>query len=328
MKTHHSSLITHNPLQKGQVVIILLLVMLVALSVGLAITQRSITNVTTSTQNEQSTKAFSAAEAGIETAFQGCNPGQYDCMPIQPITLNNQSSANVLISPPLPNPKLWPTYGDALEWPAISKEEVAQIWLSNPKNPTYGVYTAPSFKVYFGNENSTTDKPAIEVNVITYNSTSTTYSSNRYFYDSDSTRATNQNNFKSASCSPPPAPIPTINIRNSPQSQFYCVATVPPQSGCSLPGCNPDYLSAGIPVMARIRVLYSGIKQKLAIQPYVPTSPSSCPSGKNCNLPPQATIYTSTGEFGLSKKTISVFKAIAVPPFFDFAIFSAGDIAK
>ena len=60
-----------NMKEKGQIILILLLVMTVALGVGLTIVQRSLTDISTSTKVEQSSRAFSAAEAGIEKALQG-----------------------------------------------------------------------------------------------------------------------------------------------------------------------------------------------------------------------------------------------------------------
>ena len=57
--------------ESGQIIIVLLLMMLVGLSIGLVVTQRSVTDVSVSTQSEQSQRAFSAAEAGIEKVRQG-----------------------------------------------------------------------------------------------------------------------------------------------------------------------------------------------------------------------------------------------------------------
>ncbi len=55
----------------GQVLILVLLIVVVALSVGLSIAARNITNLRTSTQTEQSQRAFSAAEGGIEDVLSG-----------------------------------------------------------------------------------------------------------------------------------------------------------------------------------------------------------------------------------------------------------------
>src|SRR3989338_2211990 len=54
---------------RGQVVLILVLLTVVGLTIGLSLIFRTITDVRISSQIEQSSRAFSAAEAGIETAL-------------------------------------------------------------------------------------------------------------------------------------------------------------------------------------------------------------------------------------------------------------------
>jgi len=55
--------------EKGQALLIVVLVMVVALTVGLSIASKTITNLRTSTEEANSQKALSAAEAGIEQAL-------------------------------------------------------------------------------------------------------------------------------------------------------------------------------------------------------------------------------------------------------------------
>src|SRR3989339_1641784 len=57
--------------QAGQVILILILVMAVALAIGISVIQRSLSDISTSSKVEQSSRAFSAAEAGIEKALRG-----------------------------------------------------------------------------------------------------------------------------------------------------------------------------------------------------------------------------------------------------------------
>lgn len=52
--------------RSGQILILVLLIVVVALAVGLSVASRNITNIRTSTQTEQSQRAFSAAEGGVE----------------------------------------------------------------------------------------------------------------------------------------------------------------------------------------------------------------------------------------------------------------------
>ena len=55
--------------KKGQILLALILVMTVALAIGLSVIQKSLVDVSTSTKVEQSSMAFSAAEAGIERSL-------------------------------------------------------------------------------------------------------------------------------------------------------------------------------------------------------------------------------------------------------------------
>lgn len=56
--------------QQGQTLLIVVLIMVIALTVGLSIATRSIVNLRTSTEEAESQKALAAAEAGIEQALQ------------------------------------------------------------------------------------------------------------------------------------------------------------------------------------------------------------------------------------------------------------------
>lgn len=53
-------------LKSGQVLILVLLTVIVVLTIGLSVASRNITNLRTTTQTEQSQRAFTAAEGGIE----------------------------------------------------------------------------------------------------------------------------------------------------------------------------------------------------------------------------------------------------------------------
>lgn len=59
------------PKSEGQALLIILLIMAVALTIGLSVISRSITDIKISQQTEEAARAFSAAEAGIEEALVG-----------------------------------------------------------------------------------------------------------------------------------------------------------------------------------------------------------------------------------------------------------------
>lgn len=56
-------------LDTGQIVLLLVLITVVGLTIGLSLISRTITDIRISSQIEQSSRAFSAAEAGVETAL-------------------------------------------------------------------------------------------------------------------------------------------------------------------------------------------------------------------------------------------------------------------
>ncbi len=68
--------------ERGQALLIMVLIMVVSLTVGLSVASRSLTNLRTATEEESSQRAFSAAEAGIERAVKSLCDGTVDCAPI------------------------------------------------------------------------------------------------------------------------------------------------------------------------------------------------------------------------------------------------------
>lgn len=283
--------------EKGQVVIVLLLVMLVALSVGLVITQRSINDVTTSTQTEQFSRAFSAAEAGIEKVL-----NQNSTITLSEEQLGNQSSAEAKVTSCLPRS------GQALEYPPISKETTAQFWLANPNvsGCTGSAYNGNLVTLYFGNsnlQNNSTEIPAVEVALVRFDGT--TYSTQRRYIDPVPSRR-NNNGFEPLNCNGNTGAINTTSSTDDLilDRSFKCKVTIDTRGTA--------------PIMLRVRIIYSDISQQVALAPQL---------GKS--LPPQAAYYTSTGTSGLSQKTIQVFKLYYVTPvFFDYSIFATGQVKK
>ncbi|MBI3486392.1 hypothetical protein HY025_05655 [Candidatus Daviesbacteria bacterium] len=291
--------------QTGQVIIILLLIILVALTIGVAIVQNSLSDVSTSTKTEQSSRAFSAAEAGIEQALITNTSG--------PVSLDNSSTADINVLLDLPA-----NASTALEYPPITKADFAQFWLADPTTQAT-FFNGSSFQVYFGNcsQNpceAVSDKPAIEVDTVIKDSLTGNYRWDKQYFDSDGSR-TNTNNFQKingAGCDNNMGGGSTINANttNSPTSQFYCYVNVLYSS-----------VSTDIPILVRVRILYSSTAQKIALMPI--------PGNNGKGLPAQATTYTSVGKSGESIRQVKIFKEQnVVPYFFDFAIFSTAPITK
>lgn len=292
--------------QTGQVAIILLLIIVVSLAVGLSVASRSLTEITNASKTEDSSRAYFAAEAGIEKALSQGTTGA--------ITgFENQATANVLSRGNIP------AANQALEYPAQPKEQTAQVWLADPGNLTVPYYSQSELDIYFGNLGvATTDTPALNANLV-YKNSDGSYGEKRYFIDPiTSRRASNgfpdPNADFSLSCNPEPV----INTSFSASAtavdrSFHCKATIR----------NFPTTGGAIPMLIRSRILYSTTNQALAFGPV-----GGC-GAPNCSLPPQAKIYTTIGQAGQSQRVLQLFKLdYVVPQMFDYAIFSAGDITK
>lgn len=297
--------------QQGQVVLILLLVMTVALAIGLALMQRSITDISTSSKLEQSSRAFSAAEAGIEKVLGGS--GSLD------LALENNSTAKVISRSSLP------ADNQALEYPPIGKEEIAHVWLADPKTDfkTAGgqYYNQNSVDVYWGLPQAATlddgEKPALEVNIV-YKDNTGTYKSKKFYFDPVVQRVVT-NGFQSPDgntfvCGASVSKINTILSQgNALDRQFYCKAT--------LSGLTPTL------ILLRARILYSNSSHPFAVSPRRDVACSGPQTA--CSLPKQVQIIISQGSSGNTQRSVQLFKIDKVVPFFmDYAIFSSGVIDK
>lgn len=95
MNTEH---ITQNT-QKGQIFIIVLLTLLVISVIVLAVSSRSITDISISRTSEESARAFSAAEAGVEEAVEKIRSETVVLdADIGPITLTNKAAVTYKVS--------------------------------------------------------------------------------------------------------------------------------------------------------------------------------------------------------------------------------------
>ncbi|MBI4038188.1 hypothetical protein HY387_00845 [Candidatus Daviesbacteria bacterium] len=285
--------------QNGQIILILVLVMTVALAIGISVIQRSLLDISSSSKVEQSSRAFSAAEAGLERALRQnfTSDSSFQVADLSNATAGVDIKANL------------PAANQSLEYPPISKEEIAQVWLADPVT-LIKYYDQPWLEIAWGMPNiqNAQERPAIEVTVIY--SVAGAYQSKKFYFDSNSGRAST-NGFQdvSANCS---NSLPTISTTMGPNRVFYC------RNSLSLSGITPTL------ILLRARILYSSTSQAFAVLPWG----GSC--GTNaCSLPPQARIVTSTGTAGETQRKVQVFKLDKVVPFyFDYAIFSAGEITK
>jgi hypothetical protein len=278
--------------QKGQVILVLLLIMTVALAIGLSVVQRSIKDVSTSTKVEESARAFSAAEAGIERAL-NCTGVSCASFSIDDLELDNSSDANITgYSVPDANTK-------AFEIPTVTQEKPGHLWLANPDatfTNKYGGGAASQLDVFWGDDN-VSPNPAIEITVV-YNPSGTTYTVNKFFYDNE----VRGNNF---------------NVPPSGCSIAPLVTHISP-NGRSYENCARISLAAN-PILLRARLIYAG---------FIEHPVAFAPVGSN-SLVQQGTLFISTGTSGETKRTIVLQRQDDVLPFFfDFVLYSLKIINK
>lgn len=139
--------------QSGQALLVVILTMVIALTVGLSLASRSITNLRISTSQEESQKAFSAAEAGIEEALKsGLSIGSS----VNPLSLPNNAQYFAQVTGVGGNEFIFPA--------TATKDDAVQIWLSNYPDFT-NPYTGSSLEIYWGDESEscTVNAAALEI---------------------------------------------------------------------------------------------------------------------------------------------------------------------
>lgn len=177
--------------EAGQVLLIVILVIIVASTIGLSLASRSVISLRTSTEEAESQKALAAAEAGIERMIQGdisvaaslhgdnpSNNSKYDVGYVE------VKGDNFLMSG-----------GNSLP-----KDEGADLWLStyssNPSSNYTGQWSG-NLSIYWGEDTATPcNNSALEIIIISGSTSSPALT--RYAYDPCEDRR-NTNKFSSPS---------------------------------------------------------------------------------------------------------------------------------
>lgn len=145
--------------QSGQALLIVLLVMAVGLTISLAVISRSITDIRISQQEEESARAFSVAEAGIEESLRAGSA--------TPVTIGGITATVTEIA-----------QGGGTEFDfggnKFGEGDIQTVWLvehnaAGEPDPTAGSYGGSTVDLYWGNEGEPADQattPALEVSVI------------------------------------------------------------------------------------------------------------------------------------------------------------------
>jgi len=207
--------------QRGQALLIVVLVMVVALTVGLSIASRTLTNVRLTSEEVNSQRAFSAAEAGIEQLLQlyGSNSSKTGSISNVMLDANTSTKISDASIDPVTPQNVNGAYQLILNNGApISQDDGYDIWLTPFDADPSLLYQSPwpgagvgHLSIYWGDSAANTCDPlpanntmaAMEVIVI-YNSR-TDPLVQRYVYDPCSSGRQSANHFTaiSATANPP-----------------------------------------------------------------------------------------------------------------------------
>lgn len=276
--------------QKGQAVLIVLLSLSVVLVMVLSIMSRSITDLSLSSKEEDSSRAFSAAEAGIERALVigAGSSGVLEMANFDASVTSFASGQSSVVSPI-----------------SLKSGETATFWLSR-SGEAIG-FTGSSIKFCWGNEGTSavsSDTPAIEVSVY-YKTLAGEYRVGRKLIDPNTGGRTQNNGYvASGTCS---VGGETFQFQNTVSLDA---------SGLNI----ANYSTQGVLQYATARILYNtAIAHKI----------STDVSGIGSVLPSQGTKVISSGSFANANRKIEVYQLHSeIPTIFTNAIFSSLGIIK
>jgi len=255
--------------QRGQALLVVVLVMVVALTVGLSIASKSITGFRNSTEQASSQKALSAAEAGIEQALKSnVSIGTPD----NPIKLGD-SNYNTTV-----------TQVDGTEFLLNGGNPVLQssgidLWLTAYNKESTELYKDPyqgPFTVYWGDSTGACNNAALEVVVITGTRASPVIS--RYAFDpcDIGNEPTRQDSNHFAACLSDRSQGCKVAIHTIANKTFQYQATIPAVSG----------------LVARVIPLYMNAILGVSGQLF----------------PSQGKVITSIGKSGATERKVNVFQ--------------------
>lgn len=285
--------------QGGQILLIVILVITIASTIGLSLASRSITSLRSSTEEAESQKALAAAEAGIERAIQGN-------IPIALVVDNPSNNSRYSTDFTVVQSSSFLINGGNV----VPKDEGADVWLVGRDaygNPDFSSALSPPFlHLYWGSPSevcgTSTAPAAIQVIVVAKNRNTGEIKSFRYSYDSCLSR-TSGNNFTQADTGSFIVPgIVGVTFGNR-----------TPETGAS------NNLAKGANDIIFMRVI--PIYKDSIIGLYACNR-----AGNNCtSLPSQGYIISSTGISSSANRKITVFKGYPqiYLPYLSYGLFVA-----
>lgn len=283
--------------RSGQVLLLVLLAMAALATITLSVVARSVSDVSVTTREEESLRAFSAAEAGVEEGLVADSVGTVITKDLEVPA----DAATATVSTYTAQVDNYPENLRQYNYPfELLSGEAATVWFVTKNGDE--IEPCASSACFNGNLRFCWGKPgspqtsAVFLNVL-YDSPSG-YVSYPLGFDRDSVRRTgaNANNFSE----------PSLNCTVGSQNYAYYT------------DINTSALVAGAtPILLRVTMLYND------------TAPDIFGVSTSANLPTQGRRVTSEGQAGESVRRINAFLLNPEMPFvFDSALYSSGSISK
>ncbi len=275
----------------GQAALIALLVLTIATTVGLALISRSTTDVSITRNLEESARAFSAAEAGVETALR---TGVTTAASVDGTTGSSYNVTVASVSASAAAPLVWPGKTPA--------ETVETVWLTNHNGDGAIDDRAPSYRANTLSLcwSAETPTPAMAVTILYKRASDNTYQVAKAAFDPDGERAAT-NNFAAPTAS-------TGGCGSGTNTTYKATITFSSFS----PAINPVQ---DVIIAARLRPLYAAAQ--IAVLPAQ-------------DLPFQGNQIESVGKTpGGTNRKIVVYQEYKSPAgLFDNAVFSQGSFSR
>ena len=273
----------------GQSLLIILLVMAVILTIGLAVVSYSITDIKISQQEEESARAFSAAEAGIEESLRvgsatDITVGEITANVVEDIQGGGQDF----------------NFGES----KFPSGELANIWLighneDGELDPSVNFPFNGQITLCWGANTDMNDStPALELALV-YRDAANEYKVIRQGYDPVNGR--------------------TVGFNESfDKNGGNCADGLAFGADIALSAGNFNLTAVDVPYLLRLKLLYNNESQPIAVQ-----SVSDLPEQGRC-YESAAKIQAS----GITRKIRQCQFFQAPPEIFDYVLFSAGDLVK
>jgi len=292
----------------GQALLLVVLSLAVVLTIILSILSRSVTDIAVTSRSEESTRAFSAAEAGVEQALV---IGSDVSGAIGDSNFSADVSGFAQGEKEFANPAGAIAGESVLFW-FIAHNQTTGDMECTVTNPCF---TGSQFKICWGESSSGDTTPAIEVSVFYANTPGSVGTTRiaRAAFDPNSSRQS-ANNFS--------APDIGSCTAGGENFQFQKLIDLPTLTGIADTESAP-YRNQNCLQFVKVRLFYNtDVTQPVGIDV------NQTGTG-NTLLPSQGIKIQSTGQAGESNRKIDVFQGFGEPPpIFDSAVFSPGGLTK